>query len=83
MIKDNNELSKKRNIFHKLMQTCKRVLIVSRGVVMQDEVAPAITPPVAWTNIIFCRLGVSSPVAPWSKNLLMQPSAIFDIWKCA
>lgn len=29
------------------LNTCKRVLIVSKGVVMKEAVAPAIIPPVA------------------------------------
>ena len=39
--------------------TCKRVLIVSRGVVMQDAVAPAIIAPVACTATIVPWLGPS------------------------
>jgi len=35
------------NQFNETMQTCNRVLIVSNGVVMQDEDAPAIIPPTA------------------------------------
>lgn len=53
-----------------IKHTCKRVLMVSSGVVMKDAVAPAIIPPAPWTEIIVDWLGAGSSLSvPWPKNL--------------
>lgn len=40
-------IQEKKILHDKLLHTCKRVLMVSNGVVIQDAVAPAIIPPAA------------------------------------
>lgn len=54
----------------RVVSTCKRVFMVSKGVVMQEAVAPAIIPPAAWTEISWVWLGANFSEAEfWPKNL--------------
>lgn len=47
--------------------------MVSSGVVMQEAVAPAITPPAAWTATIVGWLGGASWNSfPWPKSLFYK-----------
>lgn len=58
--------------------TCKRVFIVSNGVVIQDAVAPATIPPVACTNAIVPGLGGAfSGSVTRPKSLHKQTDNIF------
>lgn len=53
-----------------IMRTCRRVLIVSMGVVAIDEVAPAHTPPKACTKTTSEVLGISfSEPSPYPNCL--------------